>query len=366
MTTPWGRSKLQKTKNIRLANGEERRVTLIHFSQIFKVLNFADVPAFFDRTKIFTHQIMARDPQMIHLTKAVTVSLMRDNVECFVEELESYMSFDLVVDPATAPTHCPTGRDMVPLISLAAYYGAHSIFMHMIQNGVNFNARDKNGIHPLHYAAMGGNISIVCEFEALGIDLMLADQTGKNITHYAAGYGRRELLAWLWANGANLESGNNSGWACIHFAARRGQYEIVEFLLNVGMNANLATRRNETPALFAIQEGNLDILSLLLRHGGANLNYDALLVCAAAKGYPDAVRLLLQAGGNPDARNAYLDTASMIAARFGHIHTLATLIAYGANLHLQNALRQDAMFLAQLHQHKEVISLLHEHGIQVN
>ena len=94
-------------------------------------------------------------------------------------------------------------------------------------------------------------------------------------------------------------------------------------------------------------------------HGGANVNArdscgSTALICAAKKGYLEAVKALIEAG-------AHLSwEALMLAAKNGHVEAVNALIRAGASL--KNSDGWTALMYAEEKGHAEVINALIEAG----
>ncbi|MBR0094451.1 MAG: ankyrin repeat domain-containing protein [Synergistaceae bacterium] len=94
-------------------------------------------------------------------------------------------------------------------------------------------------------------------------------------------------------------------------------------------------------------------------HGGANVNArdscgSTALICAAKKGYLEAVKALIEAG-------AHLSwEALMLAAKNGHVEAVNALIRAGASL--KNPDGWTALMYAEEKGHAEVINALIEAG----
>ena len=60
------------------------------------------------------------------------------------------------------------------------------------------------------------------------------------------------------------------------------------------------------------------------------------LLYAAAQGYPRILRLLLDAGANPDIGNLLGMTPLIYGARYGNLEVCSVLLEYGANIDAQD------------------------------
>jgi hypothetical protein len=73
------------------------------------------------------------------------------------------------------------------------------------------------------------------------------------------------------------------------------------------------------------------------------------IVHAASHGHIEIVKLLLQKGADPNARNIGSNTALMLAARFGHIEVVKALIAGGADVNARDRFGDTALDNAREH-----------------
>jgi ankyrin repeat protein len=82
------------------------------------------------------------------------------------------------------------------------------------------------------------------------------------------------------------------------------------------------------------------------------------IVHAACNGHRDVVRLLLDNGADPNARNIGTNSALMLAARFGHAEVVKILVSGGADVFAQDRIGDTA--LENANRHPEIQALLRE------
>lgn len=134
------------------------------------------------------------------------------------------------------------------------------------------------GMHPLHRAAIAGDLDVVTLLVDRGADI---DAQGPDLV-------RPLMLA--------IQYGNN---------------DIVEFLINAGADVNtpFAGQYGKRPIHFAAEYRNLRALSLLLDAGvdpdQVEATRSTALVYAAYRGETDMVRELLARGADPNIPDAY-------------------------------------------------------------
>jgi ankyrin repeat protein len=109
-------------------------------------------------------------------------------------------------------------------------------------------------------------------------------------------------------NKANVNGANDGGWTPLQLAARHGRIEVVRLLLEKGANVNARDAGGVTPLHEAAgPAGPVAVVRLLLekeanvyaQDDDGKTPLDLAVVC----GKPDVVRLLLETGANPEAKN---------------------------------------------------------------
>jgi hypothetical protein len=100
---------------------------------------------------------------------------------------------------------------------------------------------------------------------------------------------------------------------------------------------------------------------------GADLEYTnflgrTALYLAAAHGKTRVLRVLIDAGGNKEAKNQDDQTALYISAYFGRLKSLSLLIASGANIEARNGKGQTALMVACQYGYESCVDLLLKAG----
>lgn len=110
------------------------------------------------------------------------------------------------------------------------------------------------------------------------------------------------LLAGL--TGTRIDAANRLNETALMLAALRGNLAAVKLLANRGAEIN---RPGWTPLHYAATGGDVEVIRFLLEHDAyidaQSPNRSTPLMMAARQKHPDAVRLLVQAGADPTARN---------------------------------------------------------------
>ena len=117
---------------------------------------------------------------------------------------------------------------------------------------------------------------------------------------------------------------------CLHVACSLGNVVIVEHVIARGANINATDRWGHTPLADAIREGHLELAKILIMQG-ARLNgstlQSSLDLCEMARSADlPKMRLLLDGGHDPNARDHDGRTCMHVAASEGARHIVLELI----------------------------------------
>jgi ankyrin repeat protein len=189
-----------------------------------------------------------------------------------------------------------------------------------------------------------GRCDLAFDHIAAGGDPAARDEGGVPLIRWCAYYGDVSAIRHLLAHGESLDSlGVNLD---LNGAAFHGHWQLCQFLIENGADANRKLEQTgETPLHAALSKANrpaAEHVAAILLNAGADPNAVTLagaetgcfmrdsrtrgetpLHRAAAFGTEAAIRLLLDAGGSPAARDAYGDTPLSWAS--WHLRPVAVL-----------------------------------------
>lgn len=120
----------------------------------------------------------------------------------------------------------------------------------------------------------------------------------------------------------------------------------------------------------AVNAGQIDLVHNLVVQDDVDINEKAAYGCtalltASAQGYPEIVRILLEAGANPDLGNVHGITPLMYGARYGNTKICSILLEYEAELDLQDVYGMSALIVATRDGHQSIVELLVKAGADI-
>lgn len=134
----------------------------------------------------------------------------------------------------------------------------------------------------------------------------------------------------------DADAAGSDGSTLLMAAIRQGRAASVEALLAGGADPNRVDPRGDTPVHAAAFSGKPELLRLVLDHGGdanaRNPNTGATpLMQALLSPDRDQYRVLLEAGADPDVADRNGDTPLHVAARTNNGGAILTLLGKGAS-----------------------------------
>ncbi|PWT83835.1 MAG: hypothetical protein C5B57_06135 [Blastocatellia bacterium] len=194
------------------------------------------------------------------------------------------------------------------------------------------------------------------------VDVNSPDVDGMTPLHWAAHWNDPETVNLLLRRGANARAANRYGVTPLHEACTVSNAPMMEALLKAGADPNAGFGAGETPLMTAARTGSVEAVKVLLAFG-ANVNAreewrgQTALMWAAAENHAAVVKLLIELHADVNARSLLYEfpeltggnggiihdrpmgglTPLFFAARQGALESAAALIDGGANLNLTEA-----------------------------
>ena len=211
-----------------------------------------------------------------------------------------------------------------------------------------------------------------------GFPNMPSSELAARPLYYAATYGLYELVEYLILK--YPQYANARGGLCgtaLHAASFDGHLQVVQYLLRHGVDVNVRDSGNDTPLLLASWQGHRDVVQCLLEHG-ANVGLqdqfqNTPLHLASAHGRLDAVQLLLEHDADVHSLNSSggtaLHSAMLDTGHVGdYLPVVRLLLECGANPNARNTERQTPLhtFVSEGSKTLDLVRILVEHGADVD
>lgn len=190
--------------------------------------------------------------------------------------------------------------DEIKLLHVACLYGHEEMCRDIIsQFPDTIHERDKDGLHAVHFATVGGHVPVVnllMKFLKEKIyQLSISSPQNINILQMACVYRKTEMWKFIAHNFSNLLLEDDNGWGMHHMAARCGNLEVLEIIVEKKYVRDLMSKDKlgRTVLHIASLYGNYNICKYLLSQFPNLVKERDVYHCPAC--------VLAARGGNEDA-----------------------------------------------------------------
>ncbi|RKU17885.1 hypothetical protein C6500_14875 [Candidatus Poribacteria bacterium] len=221
---------------------------------------------------------------------------------------------------------------------------------------------DVNALHferpPLTWAAMAGQTEAVQFLLENGADVNLKSRDGGTPLHGAAFFGRTDVVKLLLENGANLEARNNDGATPVE--ALYVDWETTAF---IGGFVGVAVEEEDIPAMKMGRNEIAKLFGVDAALEEANTFSPQRLSKAAFTGDIAAMKQALTDGADPNTKDPQSgNTLLATAALMGHTEIVTLLLEHGADVNARNRDDGTALHIAAFFGRTETVKLLLEKG----
>ncbi|KAM3926917.1 protein phosphatase 1 regulatory subunit 12A isoform 3-T3 [Leptodactylus fuscus] len=226
-------------------------------------------------------------------------------------------------------------------------------------------------------ACSSGDSEEVLKLLDRGADINYANVDGLTALHQACIDDNLEMVKFLVENGASINQPDNEGWIPLHAASSCGYVDIAEYLISQGANVGAVNSEGDTPLDIAEEEAMEELLQnevnrqgidveaarkeeerIMLRDARQWLNSGQIndvrhtksggtaLHVAAAKGYTEVLKLLIQAGYDINVKDYDGWTPLHAAAHWGKEEACRILVEHLCDMDTVNKVGQTAFDVA--------------------
>ncbi|XP_052433319.1 protein phosphatase 1 regulatory subunit 12A isoform X3 [Carassius gibelio] len=226
-------------------------------------------------------------------------------------------------------------------------------------------------------ACSSGDTEEVLRMLDRGADINYANVDGLTALHQACIDDNVDMVTFLVEHGACINQPDNEGWIPLHAAASCGYLDIAEYLISQGANVGVVNSEGETPLDIAEEEAMEELLQneinrqgvdiesarkeeerIMLRDARQWLNSGQIndvrhtksggtaLHVAAAKGYTEVLKLLIQAGYDVNIKDYDGWSPLHAAAHWGKEEACRILVEHLCDMDMVNKVGQTAFDVA--------------------
>ena len=226
-----------------------------------------------------------------------------------------------------------------------------------------------NNMIPRILAAAILSIAVAMQIAACG-----STKGREKALRIAANNGETEKVKRLLWLRADVNAANEQGHTALMAAARYSHSDVVEILVEHGADIHAKTASGSTALIEVVvwnwgSGGSVEVLRRrkkivnLLVDNGADVS-EAVRGCWG--GDTEIMRILLEAGADPNVRASREWTPLMRVSMGGYVESAKLLIEYGADLDAKQDMGESALSLAVEHCEPEVVALLLESGAKID
>ncbi|XP_055954650.1 serine/threonine-protein phosphatase 6 regulatory ankyrin repeat subunit B-like [Patella vulgata] len=247
----------------------------------------------------------------------------------------------------------------------------------LLENGMNVNLSDVDGLTALSIAVGNRERSITEELLKAGADVNHCDNRGTTPMMIAVNNTHNVMVDVLLKAGADLKPRDELGRNAIFLATLLNASLELDILLKysnlrgeAASIVNATDKDGKTSLMVAAKRGNKDMVEKLLR-AGCNINLQdhggkTALMYAVDSQHETILSLLLQKGADCNICDANGKTALMVAAETGRNGVVEKLLIAGCNSNLQDHCGTTALMYAVYNQDETILSLLLQNGSDCN
>lgn len=258
-------------------------------------------------------------------------------------------------------------------LMVAAHNGDLVLMDFLISKGAAIDSSDKHGLTPLFYAIRNGKIEAVKLLLDKGALIEATNNVGSNSLKWAIHKKQPAIAKLLIDKNADIASSDKKGTTALMEAAQHNLPEIAQLLISKGADVNAVGKDGFSALIDAAFEKSPEIVALLLQ-AGANplqITQQGFTTLFAGAEDPETLKLLLNTPARTliNNQNNLGFTALMSAAIAGNLESVKLLLQAGADPNIKDAVQSTALsyaFSAHSFEAAPIIKALLEAGADPN
>jgi ankyrin repeat protein len=252
-------------------------------------------------------------------------------------------------------------------LHIAAFRGNLEVLNVLLKANADPNAVDDEGSTPLHQAVASGHIDCVKALIQAGANINAKDNTLSTPLNVAAYHKFDDIAALLLESGADPNIPNDREFTPLHHSCAYGYIQLTKLLLQKSANIQAVTKEMSTPLHQAAFNGHYDIIKLLLEHGAdVEFGKSKALHLACFNGHTKCAELLLQYKANVSCVDEELSTPLHKAAYNGHLDCVRLLLEHNADINVKDSEGATPLHKASFSGKTECVEFLLQKGAEVD
>ena len=153
----------------------------------------------------------------------------------------------------------------------AAEHGDVQKIKALVSNGANINSQGLDGVTPLSWALVKGNLGGFNALLELGADPNLTDDEGDSAIILAAGVKDPRFLNMAIEHGGNVNKAGFGSITQLMIASAAGYAENINVLLEANANVNAQDALGNTALMYAVKANRVEVVRILIEAGANKL-----------------------------------------------------------------------------------------------
>lgn len=259
----------------------------------------------------------------MNLTQKVVKSLLKWHCR-------QYILILLVLGMAILSSFAAQANDDIKIWKKAIIHNRIDVLQRLTQQRFDIHVTNDAGKTALMAAARKGAVEFCKTLIERGARVNQINENGGTALMHAAANGNTDTLGLLLKHGAAINAQGANGWSAMLFAAAKGHIAAVELLSTAGGDINVRDLYGWTPLMRAAENHQMQIAQNLINHSEILIDAQndfgsTALHRAAANGFVDFARMLLNRGAKTDIKDKDGYTPKKLAQRLGHTQIVELL-----------------------------------------